>query len=401
MVVLGTRPEAIKLAPVVRAMDASPVCEPIVVSSGQHREMLTPMLAALGVRAHADLGVMRDRQRLSGLTGRLVTALDTVIRDERPDVVIVQGDTTTAMCGALAASYEQIPVAHVEAGLRTGNLYNPFPEELNRQLIGRIAHWHFAPTERAAAHLRAEGIPAADVLTTGNTVIDNLHWMLRQGTGEQAFRTTGKRRILVTLHRRENQGSGMRGLAGAVRRLADRGDCEVLLPLHRSPTVRESLLPGLSGHPGVTIREPLGYPDFTATLAACDLVLTDSGGVQEEAPSLGKPVLVLRATTERPEAIDAGVARLVGTDPDEVFAMASLLLDDADEHDRMARAVNPFGDGEAADRIIGAMIRDCLRPDAENRPALGPAASNGTATGDLPRHTVSDGTRADGAVASD
>ncbi|QXJ26721.1 UDP-N-acetylglucosamine 2-epimerase (non-hydrolyzing) [Actinomadura graeca] len=369
MVVLGTRPEAIKLAPVVRAMDASPLCEPFVVSSGQHREMLTPMLAALGVQAHADLAVMRDRQRLSGLTGRLVTALDAAIRDERPDVVVVQGDTTTAMCGALAASYEQIPVAHVEAGLRTGNLYNPFPEELNRRLIGRIARWHFAPTERAAAHLRAEGIPEPQIVTTGNTVIDNLHWMLRQGRGEPAFRTTGKR-ILVTLHRRENQGGGMRGLAGAVRRLADRGDCEVLLPLHKSPAVRESLLPDLAGHPGVTICEPLGYPDFTATLAACDLVLTDSGGVQEEAPSLGKPVLVLRATTERPEAIDAGVARLVGTDPDEVFATASRLLDDEAERDRMARAVNPFGDGRAADRIISAMVGDCLRPDAVYSAAL-------------------------------
>ncbi|MFI0480151.1 non-hydrolyzing UDP-N-acetylglucosamine 2-epimerase [Actinomadura sp. 9N215] len=376
MIVLGTRPEAIKLAPVVRAMDASPACEPLVVSSGQHREMLAPILADLDVKAHTDLAVMRDRQRLSGLTGRLVTALDAIIRLERPDVVVVQGDTTTALCGALAASYEQIPVAHVEAGLRTGNLYNPFPEELNRRLIGRIARWHFAPTERAAAHLRAEGIAGPDVMTTGNTVIDNLHWMLRQGKGEAAFRTTGTgtgtgtgaavagKRILVTLHRRENQGSGMRGLARAVRRLADRGDCEVLLPLHKSPAVREALLPGLSGHPGVTIREPLGYPDFTATLAACDLVLTDSGGVQEEAPSLGKPVLVLRATTERPEAIDAGVAQLVGTDPGEVYAAASRLLDDPAERDRMARAVNPFGDGRAAERIVGAMVRDCLRPGA-------------------------------------
>ncbi|WP_207936118.1 UDP-N-acetylglucosamine 2-epimerase (non-hydrolyzing) [Actinomadura sp. KC216] len=363
MVVLGTRPEAIKLAPVVRAMDASPLCEPLVVSTGQHREMLAPMLAALDVKAHTDLAVMRDRQRLSGLTGRLVTALDTVLRDERPDVVLVQGDTTTALCGALAASYEQIPVAHVEAGLRTGNLYNPFPEELNRRLIARIARWHFAPTERAAEHLRAEGIAGPGVQTTGNTVIDNLHWMLRQDRGEAAFRTTGKR-ILVTLHRRENQGGGMRGLAGAVRRLADRGDCEVLLPLHKSPAVREALLPGLSGHPGITICEPLGYPDFTATLAACDLVLTDSGGVQEEAPSLGKPVLVLRSTTERPEAIDAGVARLVGTDPGEVHAAASLLLDDPAERDRMARAVNPFGDGRAAERIMDALVRDCLRPDA-------------------------------------
>lgn len=373
LVVLGTRPEAIKLAPVVRAMSATRGFEPIVVSSGQHREMLQQMLHLLGVEVRTDLAVMRDRQRLPLLTSRLVEALDQAIREHRPDLVIVQGDTTTALCGALAASYEQIPVAHVEAGLRTRNLYNPFPEELNRQVIGRIAHWHFAPTERAAAHLRAEGVSDRQVVVTGNTVIDNLLWILARGDGEPAFRGTAERRLLVTLHRRENQGSGMRGIATALRRIADRGDCEVLLPLHLSPAVREALLPVISGHPHITVTGPLGYPDFAATLAACDLVLTDSGGVQEEAPALGKPVLVLRTTTERPEAIEAGAARLVGTDPEAIVAATATLLDDPTEYKRMECAVNPFGDGRAAGRILSA-LDSALHPSVTSgavRSALG------------------------------
>lgn len=361
MVILGTRPEAIKLAPVIREMAAAEEFEPLVVNSGQHDAMLKQMLPMLDVEVCADLAVMRDRQRLSELTGVLVTRLNAVIRDLRPDLVIVQGDTTTAMCGALAASYERIPVAHVEAGLRTRNLDNPFPEEINRQVIGRIARWHFAPTERAAAHLYAEAVPPRQVIVTGNTVIDNLLWILQRGEGTSAFRTR-RRRILVTLHRRESQGEEMQKMAGALRRLADRGDTEILLPLHLSPWVRESLLPVLAGHQAITVVEPLGYADFAATLADCDLVMTDSGGIQEEAPSLGKPVLVLRATTERPEAIDAGAARLVGTDADEVYAAACLLLDDAEEYAAMAQVVSPFGDGKASTRIIAGLSRDFLPP---------------------------------------
>ncbi|GAA2088049.1 non-hydrolyzing UDP-N-acetylglucosamine 2-epimerase [Actinomadura alba] len=362
MVVLGTRPEAIKLAPVVRAMTRTAGFAPLVINSGQHREMLEQMLHLLGVGVQVDLAVMRDRQLLSELTGRLVTGLNEVVRARRPDLVIVQGDTTTALCGALAASYEKVPVAHVEAGLRTGDPYNPFPEEINRRLIGRLARWHFAPTERAAHHLYAEGVPPERVVVTGNTVIDNLHWILAGGEGTSAFRTT-RRRLLVTLHRRESQGTDMRGMARTLRRLADRGDCEVLLPLHKSPAVRESLLPELVGHPHITVTEPLGYADFAATLAACDVVLTDSGGVQEEAPTLGKPVLVLRATTERPEAVEAGVARLVGTDAGEVFTAASLLLDHPLEYRRMASAANPFGDGRASERILMELVRDRRRDD--------------------------------------
>ncbi|MEV5680763.1 MULTISPECIES: non-hydrolyzing UDP-N-acetylglucosamine 2-epimerase [unclassified Streptomyces] len=357
MLVLGTRPEAIKLAPVSRAMSASPLFQPMVVTTGQHREMLQQMLGLLEVGVKTDLAVMRDRQRLSELTARLIDGLGTVIRTERPDLVVVQGDTTTALCGALAAFYEHIPVAHVEAGLRTGIPDNPFPEELNRRLIGRLANWHFAPTARSAGHLRAEGVPDGQVITTGNTVVDNLLWVLERGAGRSAFRTDG-RRVLLTLHRRENQGDRMRSMGAALRRLADRGDVEIVLPLHRSPAVREALLPALEGHPGISVVDPLDYLDFAATLAACDLVMTDSGGLQEEAPSLGKPTLVLRSTTERPEAVEAGAARLVGTDPEEILTAAVRLLDDPEEYRRMSAVANPFGDGHAADRIVARLTRD-------------------------------------------
>ncbi|MFF7675970.1 non-hydrolyzing UDP-N-acetylglucosamine 2-epimerase [Actinacidiphila glaucinigra] len=358
MLVLGTRPEVIKLAPVARAMAASPLFEPVVVTTGQHREMLHQMLELLQVPAKAGLDVMRERQRLPELTARLVEGLGEVIRNDRPDLVIVQGDTTTALTGALAAFYERVPVAHVEAGLRTGVLDNPFPEELNRRLIGRIARWHFAPTPRAAAHLLAEGTPGTQVFTTGNTVVDNLLWVLGEGVGRSAFPGSGRRRVLLTLHRRENQGERMRAMGRALRRLGQRGDVEILLPLHKSPAVRDALLPELTGHHAVHVVEPLGYPDFAATLADCELVLTDSGGIQEEAPSLGKPALVLRTTTERPEAVEAGAARLIGTDPEAILAAAGRLLDDPAEYHRMATAGNPFGDGRAAERVLAQLAED-------------------------------------------
>lgn len=357
MLVLGTRPEAIKLAPVARAMADDTQFEPIVVTTGQHREMLHQMLGLLCVDVRIALDVMRSRQELSELTARLVGELGEVMRDQRPDLVVVQGDTTTALAGALAAFYEKIPVAHVEAGLRTGVIDNPFPEELNRSLIGRIARWHFAPTSRAARHLVGEGVPAEQVFTTGNTVIDNLLWVLAEGTGTSAFRT-GAKRILVTLHRRENQGERMRGMGRALTRLARRGDVEIVLPLHKSPAVRDALLPELDGHTGISLVEPLGYLDFAATLAECDLVLTDSGGIQEEAPSLSKPALVLRTTTERPEAVEAGAARLIGTDPDVIVTWAEKLLDDPAEYRRMAAAGNPFGDGLAATRVLAQLAED-------------------------------------------
>ncbi|MFG2144660.1 non-hydrolyzing UDP-N-acetylglucosamine 2-epimerase [Streptomyces sp. NPDC048696] len=356
MLVLGTRPEAIKLAPLARALESDPQFEPVVVTTGQHREMLHQMLDLLRVEVGFTLDVMRNRQQLSDLTARLVKGLGTLLRAQRPDVVIVQGDTTTALTGALCAFYERIPVAHVEAGLRTGVPDNPFPEELNRCLIGRMARWHFAPTERAARHLAAEGIAAEQILTTGNTVVDNLQWVLAEGLGSCAFHTT-RRRVLVTLHRRENQGERMRGMGRALCRLAERGDVEIVLPLHKSPAVRDALLP-LARQEGIHLVEPLDYPDFTATLAGCDLVLTDSGGIQEEAPSLGKPALVLRTTTERPEAVEAGAARLVGTDPDAIVAATAALLDDPAAYARMAGAGNPFGDGRATERILTQLSED-------------------------------------------
>ncbi|MEX1653791.1 UDP-N-acetylglucosamine 2-epimerase (non-hydrolyzing) [Streptomyces pseudovenezuelae] len=357
MLVLGTRPEAIKLAPVARAMAAGSQFEPIVVTTGQHREMLHQMLGLLYVDVRIALDVMRRRQQLSDLTARLVRDLGVVMREQRPDLVLVQGDTTTALAGALAAFYEKIPVAHVEAGLRTGVIDNPFPEELNRSLIGRIARWHFAPTPAAARHLTGEGIPEEQVFVTGNTVIDNLMWVLAEGTGTSAFGGAAKR-ILVTLHRRENQGERMRGMGRALTRLAARGDVEIVLPLHKSPAVREVLLPELEGQRGISLVEPLGYLDFAATLAECDLVLTDSGGIQEEAPSLSKPALVLRTTTERPEAVEAGAARLIGTDPEAIVSWANRLLDDPAEYRRMATAGNPFGDGTASARILSQLAED-------------------------------------------
>jgi UDP-N-acetylglucosamine 2-epimerase (non-hydrolysing) len=371
MLVLGTRPEAIKLAPVARAMATGTQFEPIVVTTGQHREMLHQMLGLLYVDVRIALDVMRSRQQLSDLTARLVRELGGVMREQRPDLVVVQGDTTTALAGALAAFYEKIPVAHVEAGLRTGVIDNPFPEELNRSLIGRIARWHFAPTPAAARHLTGEGVAEEQVFVTGNTVVDNLLWVLAEGTGTSAFRT-GAKRILVTLHRRENQGERMRGMGRALTRLAERGDVEIVLPLHKSPAVRDVLLPELEGQPGISLVEPLGYLDFAATLAECDLVLTDSGGIQEEAPSLSKPALVLRTTTERPEAVEAGAARLIGTDPDSIVTWANTLLDDPAEYRRMAGAGNPFGDGTASARILSQLAEDFAADVPAGLTASGP-----------------------------
>ncbi|WP_051713325.1 non-hydrolyzing UDP-N-acetylglucosamine 2-epimerase [Spirillospora albida] len=367
--VLGTRPEAIKLAPVLRALTAHDLFEPLVISTGQHREMLADLLPRLGVYPARDLAVMRDRQPLSALTARLVGGLGEALREDAPDAVVVQGDTTTAMAGALAAFYERIPVAHVEAGLRTGVMDDPFPEELSRTLIAPMARWHFAPTGGAAGNLRSEGVPAGRVHVTGNTVIDNLLWVLDRGLGTSAFTAASAstasasaagpvRRVLVTLHRRENQGPTMAGIARALAELAGRPDVEIVLPLHKSPAVRESLLPVLGGLPRVRLVEPLDYFDFAATLRASDLVLTDSGGVQEEAPTLGKPVLVLRTTTERPEAVLAGAARLVGTRPRDILTMAAELLDDHVAYRRMATVTNPFGDGTASARIVRRLAAD-------------------------------------------
>ncbi|WP_245685194.1 non-hydrolyzing UDP-N-acetylglucosamine 2-epimerase [Streptomyces yerevanensis] len=362
-IVLGTKPEAIKMAPVLRAMENSPLFSPVLISTGQHREMLEQMLRRLRLTVTHDLAVTRERQQLSALTTRLTSGLGEVIREERPDLVMVQGDTSSTLCGTLAAFREQIPVAHVEAGLRSRVLGDPFSEELNRRLVTPMTQWHFAPTPRAAAALTAESVPASRVMVTGSTVIDNLLWARHLGEGRSAFRSD-RRGVLATLHRRENQGTTMRAIAAALMRLAERRDIEVLVPVHQSPTVRDALLPVLGNHPRITLTEPLDYFDFISTLAACELVLTDSGGVQEAAPSFDKPILVLRNTTERPEVVRAGAAQLVGTDPSSIHTMVTSLLNDPELYGRMADAPSPFGDGHASDRILGRLARDFSRTPA-------------------------------------
>ena len=349
LVVIGTRPEAIKLAPVIRRLGR----QAVVVSTGQHREMLTPLVSRLGIPLERDLQVMTPGQSLTSLAATLLERFPSVLDEYRPRAVVVQGDTTTAMAAALSAFLNKIPVAHVEAGLRSGQLNDPFPEEANRRVIGQLATWHYAPTPRAAGNLAASGV-SGEVILTGNTVVDNLVWSTANGLGQHQW-TTRAHRVLVTLHRRENQGLSMRLIAESLEKIATRGDVEILLPLHKSPTVRASLS-GLAGVPGIRLTDPLDYFDFVATLAESTLVLTDSGGVQEEAPTFGKPVLVLRRTTERPEAVEAGSARLIGTDPQAVFQHTNQLLDDENAYEAMTTSVNPFGDGHAAERICGHLI---------------------------------------------
>jgi UDP-N-acetylglucosamine 2-epimerase (non-hydrolysing) len=360
--VLGTRPEVIKLAPVVAALRQTPTAECIVVSTGQHREMLDQMLEQFELEADIDLHVMSPEQRLSDLTAELVRGLGQTITSLRPDWILVQGDTSTAFCGALAAFYEHVQVAHVEAGLRTNDARTPFPEEANRRLVGRLANLHFCPTERNAENLLAEGVPEDRVLVTGNTVIDALFWAVeRARLLEQPVPSTRPRRILLTLHRRESHGDTMRGVCHAVRRLADRDDVELVFPVHLSPAVRRVVFSELAGVEGVHLTDPLDYLSTVHVLDSCQLVLSDSGGLQEEAPALGKPVLVLRHSTERPEAIESGNARLVGTDQDLIVEAVTELLDDADAYAAMARPESPFGDGRASLRVVEALEKHALR----------------------------------------
>jgi UDP-N-acetylglucosamine 2-epimerase (non-hydrolysing) len=352
VVVLGTRPEVIKLAPVIAELRAEGA-EAVVVSTGQHRELLDQTLEQFQLEPDIDLGVMRPKQRLADLTAALVRGLGVTIAGLRPDWVLVQGDTTTTLCGALAAFYDGIPIAHVEAGLRSGHSHSPFPEEANRRLVAQLARLHFCPTPGSASNLVLEGVREDDVIVTGNTGIDALLWAVQHARRrEPPVARTRPRRILLTLHRRESQGESMRRVCRAVRALSAREDTEVVFPVHRSPAVREVVVPELRTSGGVHLCDPLDYLSLIHVLDSCDLVLTDSGGLQEEGPSLGKPVLVLRDTTERPEAIEAGVARLVGTDPDVIVKQASRLLDDAGAYAEMAHPENPFGDGRASARIV-------------------------------------------------
>ena len=369
LVIFGTRPEAIKLFPVVRALAEQSGLTVRTCVTAQHRGLLDQVLAVAGLQPDIDLNLMEPGQTLDRLTARLLTGLGEVIDRERPDWVVVQGDTATAMAGALAAYYRQVPVAHVEAGLRSGDIYHPWPEEVNRRIVAPIARLHFAPTETAAAALHRENIAPDTVHVTGNTVVDALHWTrdriaaepgLASGLDATLGKLAGKRLVLVTTHRRENFGGGMAAIARALARVADRGDTALLFPVHPNPQVGPVMDAIIGDRPAVVRIPPLDYPHFVRALEACDLVLSDSGGVQEEAPALGKPVLVMRETTERPEGITAGTARLVGTDEDRIVHEVSTLLDDSGAYAAMARAHNPFGDGHAAGRIA-ELIADACR----------------------------------------
>jgi UDP-N-acetylglucosamine 2-epimerase (non-hydrolysing) len=361
LIVFGTRPEAIKMFPVVHALRADPRFVVRVCISAQHRGMLDQVMTIAGIVADHDLDLMRPDQTLDALTAALLTGLGRVMDEMQPDWVVVQGDTATAMAGAIAAYYRKIRVAHVEAGLRSHNIYHPWPEEVNRKIIGTIATLHFAPTPTSAEALRAENVAAEAIHVTGNTVIDALQWVtlaiaekpaLAAGLRELEARFAGRRIIGVTSHRRENFGGGLEAIARAIRTIAARDDVALIFPVHPNPNVRRVMETELVGLDNVALIEPLDYPHFARLLALADIMLTDSGGVQEEAPALGKPVLVMRETTERPEGVVAGTARLVGTDPARIVSEIFTLLDNKQAYGAMARAHNPFGDGKAAPRIM-------------------------------------------------
>ena len=359
--VVGTRPEAIKMAPVIEALRRESWAYPYVLLTAQHREMLDQVMELFDIRADDDLNVMRPNQQLAALTAQLVTGLDAALERARPDAVLAQGDTTTVLCAALVAFYRRLPFGHVEAGLRTGDLQSPFPEEANRVLASRLTRWHFAPTATARANLLHEGVDPASVHVTGNTVIDALLSVAPRARGVDLSFADGRRLMLMTAHRRENFGAPMEEVFVAVRELADRfADLAVLYPVHPNPNVKEPAERILGGHPRIRLVAPLDYEPFAAAMSASYLVLTDSGGGQEEAPALGKPVLVLRNETERPEAVDAGVVRLVGPVRERIVGAVAELLTDANAYRAMARGVSPYGDGHAAGRIVD-VLRGALR----------------------------------------
>ena len=379
LLVFGTRPEAIKMAPLVREFQKHPEAfETIVCVTGQHREMLDQVLRIFGIQPDYDLNIMRQGQDLYDVTARVLLGMRDVLREARPDVVLVHGDTTTSTAAALAAFYQRIPVGHVEAGLRTHDIYSPWPEEMNRQLTGRIATYHFAPTPLSKRNLTEEGVSPDRIVVTGNTVIDALRQVasrikadasldaelertLRAGGYDVGRLRDGRRLVLITGHRRENFGEGFIHMCTAIKDLTRRyPEVDFVYPMHLNPNVRrpihEVFGDDLSGLGNMFFIEPLEYLSFVYLMEKSAIVLTDSGGIQEEAPGLGKPVLVMRDTTERPEALDAGTVRLVGTDYDKITREASTLLDDASAYERMSQAVNPYGDGLACGRIVQTFL---------------------------------------------
>lgn len=364
MTVFGTRPEAIKMCPLVLEMRKYPdYIEPIVAVTAQHREMLDQVLDLFGITPDYDLNIMQAGQTLYDVTTRALLGLKDVMDQAKPDMVLVHGDTTTTFAGALAAFYAQIPVGHVEAGLRTGNKYSPYPEEMNRKLTGCIADMNFAPTSTSKSNLLKENVNPASILVTGNTVIDALQTTVKPDYKfeDEEFNkvfASGKRLILVTTHRRENLGEPMRNVYRALKTVLEtHPGVEAIFPVHKNPKVREIVNAELGGMSSVHLIEPMDYEPFANLMSKVDVVMTDSGGIQEEAPALGKPVLVLRDTTERPEAVDAGTVKLVGTGYEDVLRETNALLDDAEHYREMAEATNPYGDGRACERIVKAIMQ--------------------------------------------
>jgi len=366
LTVFGTRPEAIKMAPVVNALAACPEIQSEVCVTAQHRQMLDQVLDLFDIRPDHDLNIMKPGQDLTDITSNILLGLRDVLKRTRYDLLLVHGDTTTTMAASLAAFYEKVPVGHVEAGLRTGNIYAPWPEEMNRSIVGRIATLHFAPTARSRASLLREGIDDSAIVVTGNTVIDALQQVVAKLQGDDtltagfreqfSFLDPAKRLVLVTGHRRENFGDGFERICTALKTLSQRPDVQVVYPVHLNPSVQEPVRRILGDAHNVHLIEPQDYLPFVYLMSRTSLIITDSGGVQEEAPSLGKPVLVMRDTTERPEAVEAGTVKLVGTDMDKIVREATTLLDAAAAYQAMARALNPYGDGKASQRIIEAIL---------------------------------------------
>lgn len=362
MTVYGTRPEAIKVAPVIKALEADDRFESVSVSTGQHKEMLEQVNKMFGIKPKHDLGLMKQGQTLNEIVSRAIIGLDSIIEDEQPDVIISQGDTSTAMAAALAGFHRGVKIVHLEAGLRTGNIFSPFPEEANRKIIGQVASLHLAPTAGSMENLRKENVRSKDIVVTGNTVIDAL---IEAAGWEVTFEDprlaeiagSDARLVVVTTHRRENL-DAMTQIGGAIQDLAKAyPDVNFVLPLHLNPRVREQVLPEVENLANVLVVDPLPYDQFTKLMSLASIVLTDSGGVQEEAPALGKPVLVMRKDTERPEAVVAGTVKLVGTNRELIVAQAKLLLDDKAAYAEMANAVNPYGDGKGAERSVAAIAQ--------------------------------------------